>query len=84
MSADDDYDFVTLVSNDGFEFKVLRSAACISGAMKRMLDPNSKKRLFFSFSLSEKEGKLNDKSCHNTKIMHLLNTEKMSRESSIQ
>lgn len=43
MSADDDYDFVTLVSNDGFEFKVLRSAACISGAMKRMLDPNSKK-----------------------------------------
>ena len=42
MSSEEAHDFVTLVSNDGFEFKVLRSAACISGVMKRMLDPNSK------------------------------------------
>lgn len=34
-------EYVTLVSNDGYEFKVLRSAACIAGAIKRMLDPTS-------------------------------------------
>jgi len=34
--------YVTLVSSDGFEFVVLRDAACISGAIKRMLDPKSK------------------------------------------
>jgi len=33
--------FVTLVSNDGFEFIVQRSSACISGAIKKMLDPKS-------------------------------------------
>lgn len=33
--------YVTLVSSDGFEFKVLRSAACLAGAIKRMLDPTS-------------------------------------------
>ncbi|TVY32495.1 Elongin-C [Lachnellula subtilissima] len=33
--------YVTLISSDGFEFVVLREAACISGAIKRMLDPNS-------------------------------------------
>ncbi|RFU31410.1 hypothetical protein B7463_g4935, partial [Scytalidium lignicola] len=33
--------YVTLVSSDGFEFVVLREAACISGAIKRMLDPKS-------------------------------------------
>lgn len=32
-------DFVTLVSNDGFEFKILRSAACIAGTLKKALDP---------------------------------------------
>ncbi|CAD0029692.1 unnamed protein product [Aureobasidium pullulans] len=32
-------DYVTLVSNDGFEFLVQRTSACISGAIKRMLDP---------------------------------------------
>ena len=31
-------EYVTLVSNDGFEFKVLRSAACIAGAIKKALD----------------------------------------------
>jgi hypothetical protein len=33
--------YVTLVSSDGFEFVVLREAACVSGAIKRMLDPRS-------------------------------------------
>ena len=39
-------DYVTLVSNDGFEFLVQRTSACLSGAIKRMLDPIS----VFSFS----------------------------------
>ncbi|EHK97699.1 putative Elongin-C [Glarea lozoyensis 74030] len=33
--------YVTLISSDGFEFVVLREAACTSGAIKRMLDPKS-------------------------------------------
>ncbi|KAB8293928.1 hypothetical protein MFRU_006g02940 [Monilinia fructicola] len=33
--------YVTLVSCDGFEFVVLREAACTSGAIKRMLDTTS-------------------------------------------
>jgi len=33
--------YVTLISNDGFEFVVLREAACVSGAIRRMLDPKS-------------------------------------------
>lgn len=33
--------YVTLISSDGFEFVVLREAACHSGAIKRMLDPKS-------------------------------------------
>ncbi|CAN9161787.1 hypothetical protein CUC08_Gglean007590 [Alternaria sp. MG1] len=33
--------YVTLVSNDGFEFKILRSAACIAGTIKKALDPLS-------------------------------------------
>lgn len=33
--------YVTLISSDGFEFIVLRDAACVSGAIKRMLDPTS-------------------------------------------
>ncbi|KAK0109777.1 hypothetical protein ONS95_002453 [Cadophora gregata] len=33
--------YVTLISSDGFEFVVLREAACISGAIKKMLDPKS-------------------------------------------
>ena len=32
-------DYVTLISQDGFSFVVQRSAACLSGAIKRMLDP---------------------------------------------
>jgi transcription elongation factor B subunit 1 len=38
--------WVTLVSCDGFEFVVLREAACISGAIRRMLDPKSTSRVF--------------------------------------
>ncbi|KAF1814350.1 POZ domain-containing protein [Eremomyces bilateralis CBS 781.70] len=34
-------EYVTLVSYDGFEFKIRRSAAIISGAIRRMLDPQS-------------------------------------------
>lgn len=34
-------DYVTLISNDGFEFKLQRSAACMAGAIKKMLDPSS-------------------------------------------
>ncbi|EXJ94229.1 transcription elongation factor B, polypeptide 1 [Capronia coronata CBS 617.96] len=30
--------FVTLVSSDGFEFHVRRSAACVSATIRRMLD----------------------------------------------
>jgi transcription elongation factor B subunit 1 len=33
--------YVTLISSDGFEFVILREAACVSGAIKRMLDPQS-------------------------------------------
>ncbi|KZF19413.1 POZ domain-containing protein [Xylona heveae TC161] len=34
-------DYVTLVSCDGYEFVVRRSCACVAGALRRMLDPNS-------------------------------------------
>ncbi|KAL5114701.1 elongin C [Pleosporales sp. CAS-2024a] len=33
--------YVTLVSNDGYEFKLVRSAACIAGTIKKALDPMS-------------------------------------------
>jgi hypothetical protein len=32
-------EYVTLVSNDGYEFKILRTAACIAGTIKKALDP---------------------------------------------
>ena len=34
--------FVTLISNDGFEFIVSRDAACVAGTIQKMLDPTSK------------------------------------------
>ncbi|OGM50973.1 elongin-C [Aspergillus bombycis] len=37
-----DSEFVTLVSGDGFEFVLPRSAACVSGTIRRMLEPSSK------------------------------------------
>jgi hypothetical protein len=33
--------FVTLISSDDFEFHIRRSAACVSGTIRRMLDPQS-------------------------------------------
>lgn len=44
-SSATDSEFVTLVSGDGFEFVLPRSAACVSGTIRRMLEPSS------SFSL---------------------------------
>lgn len=35
------FDYVTLVSGDGFEFVIPRSTACISGTIRRMLEPSS-------------------------------------------
>ena len=42
--------YVTLVSNDGYEFKVLRSAACIAGTIKKALDP----MCMYNFLLTQK------------------------------
>ena len=37
--------YVTLVSNDGFEFVVRRESAYVAGTIKRMLDPASEPHL---------------------------------------
>ncbi|KAL8730530.1 MAG: hypothetical protein Q9166_003980 [cf. Caloplaca sp. 2 TL-2023] len=34
--------YITLISNDGFEFIILREAACVAGTIRKMLDPTSK------------------------------------------
>ena len=39
MADNEATEYVTLVSNDGYEFKLLRSAACIAGTIKKALDP---------------------------------------------
>jgi transcription elongation factor B subunit 1 len=39
MADEKSTEYVTLVSNDGYEFKILRSAACIAGTIKKALDP---------------------------------------------
>ncbi|KAJ5102274.1 hypothetical protein NUU61_004496 [Penicillium alfredii] len=41
MAQSTQSEYVTLVSCDGFEFIIPRSAACISGTIRRMLDPSS-------------------------------------------
>ncbi|EYE96408.1 elongin C [Aspergillus ruber CBS 135680] len=41
MSEATQQEYVTLVSGDGFEFVVPRSTACVSGTIRRMLDPSS-------------------------------------------
>ncbi|KAF2632132.1 hypothetical protein BU25DRAFT_487687 [Macroventuria anomochaeta] len=41
MSSEKTSEYVTLVSNDGYEFKLLRSAACIAGTIKRAMNPES-------------------------------------------
>lgn len=33
--------YITLISNDGFEFILTRDAACVAGTIKKMLDPQS-------------------------------------------
>jgi hypothetical protein len=43
-------EYVTLVSNDGYEFKLLRSAACIAGTIKKALDPMCKNLLYIAYS----------------------------------
>lgn len=43
-------DYVTLISSDGFEFVLPRSTACVSGTIRRMLDPSS---MFFHPHLFE-------------------------------
>ncbi|CAG7948033.1 unnamed protein product [Penicillium salamii] len=40
--ADSASEYVTLISHDDYEFIIPRSAACISGTIRRMLDPSSK------------------------------------------
>ncbi|KAI4233982.1 MAG: hypothetical protein L6R40_006908 [Gallowayella cf. fulva] len=34
-------EYVTLISNDDFEFIILREAACIAGTVRKMLDPET-------------------------------------------
>ncbi|EAT85913.2 hypothetical protein SNOG_07262 [Parastagonospora nodorum SN15] len=41
MADEKSTEYVTLVSTDGYEFKILRSAACIAGTIKKALDPLS-------------------------------------------
>ncbi|GAM85101.1 hypothetical protein ANO11243_031040 [Dothideomycetidae sp. 11243] len=41
MEEQQQSEYITLVSSDGFEFVIRRSAACISPTIKRMLDPTS-------------------------------------------
>jgi len=43
----DDLEWVTLVSNDGYEFVIHKSAALVSGMIRKSLDP---KGTFFLFS----------------------------------
>lgn len=45
MADEKNTEYVTLVSNDGYEFKLLRSAACIAGTIKRAMNPECKQTL---------------------------------------
>lgn len=40
-------DYVTLISNDGFEFLVQTRTACLFDRIKRMLDPSSASTVLF-------------------------------------
>ncbi|KAL1959143.1 hypothetical protein VTO42DRAFT_2930 [Malbranchea cinnamomea] len=40
-SKPEPFEYVTLASNDGFEFVLPRSAACVSKTIRRMLDSTS-------------------------------------------
>ncbi|KAI4254409.1 MAG: hypothetical protein L6R42_007201 [Xanthoria sp. 1 TBL-2021] len=37
MPSSQPSEYVTLISNDGFEFVILREAACVAGTIKRMI-----------------------------------------------
>ena len=45
-------EYVTLVSRDGYEYIVRRSAACVSGTIARMLDPRSRSQYIDSSLLT--------------------------------
>lgn len=47
--------YVTLVSSDGFEFVVLREAACVSVAIKRMLNVESESSFLLSLFYRERK-----------------------------
>lgn len=49
------HEYVTLVSGDGFEYIIPRSTACVSGTIRRMLDPSSQ---FLPSRLQLKKGVL--------------------------
>ncbi|MDI1486544.1 MAG: elongin C [Ramalina farinacea] len=42
MAPSEPSHYVTLISNDGFEFIVQRDAACVAGTIRKMLDPQSR------------------------------------------
>ena len=46
MAPSEPSHYVTLISNDGFEFIVRRDAACVAGTIRKMLDPQSKCAFF--------------------------------------
>jgi transcription elongation factor B subunit 1 len=46
--SEEQSEYVTLISSDGYSFIVQRSSACISGAIKRMLDPSCTLKQFHS------------------------------------
>jgi hypothetical protein len=47
-------EYVTLISSDGFEFVLPRSTACVSGTIRRMLDPSSTSLPFFHLPVRKK------------------------------
>lgn len=64
MSSDTDFQYVTLVSSDGFSYVISREAALVSGTLRGMLSSNSfleakQKRV----NLSTIEGILLEKVC---------------------
>lgn len=52
MNDEKTTEYVTLVSNDGYEFKLLRSAACIAGTIKRAMNPECKQKAMDTLIIS--------------------------------
>ncbi|KAI4197984.1 MAG: hypothetical protein LQ350_005570 [Teloschistes chrysophthalmus] len=48
-------EYVTLISNDGFEYVILREAACVAGTIKKMLDPNKKVCEYLYYNLKYRD-----------------------------